>query len=94
LCGFFVGVIAGSGLSELSSYDGAASALVLEKLLQQAREEQRQAIEACTQVEARLTTARTEQRQIERERDEALRRIRELQTGLDDAVGRLQRLRK
>jgi hypothetical protein len=94
LCGFFVGAIAGSGLSEFSSYDRPASSLVLEKLLQQAREEQRQAIEACTQVEARLATARTEQRQIEQERDEALRRIRELQTGLDDAVGRLQRLRK
>lgn len=93
VCGFLLGVIAGSGLSEFS-YDRPASSLVLEKLLQQAHEERRQAIQACADAKSQLLDARDERQQFERERDEALRRVREMQAGLDDALETLQRLRQ
>lgn len=90
---FTLGIIAGTGLKEFS-YDRPASSLVLEKLLQQAREERRQATQACAEAKSQLVDARDEGRQFQRERDEALGRVRELQVGLDEAIRSLQRLRQ
>ena len=93
ICGFLLDVIAGSGLSEIS-YDRPASSLVLEKLLQQAHEERLQAIQACAVATSQLVDARDEHQQFERERDEALRRVREMQAGFDEAIRRLQELKR
>lgn len=92
-CGVLVGVLAGSGLTELS-YDRSASVLLLEKRLEKANEEKQQAIEARDEAESLLAAAHDERRRIERERDEARRRIGELQAGLEDAVRRLSLLRQ
>lgn len=48
----------------------------------------------CAEAVAQLAALRREQQLIERERDEARRRFRQLQTGLDDAIRRLQGLRQ
>ena len=93
VCGLLFGVIAGTGLSEFS-YERPASSLVLEKLLQQAHEERRQATQACDEARSQLVDARDEGRQFQRERDEALGRVRELQAGLDEAIRSLQRLKR
>jgi hypothetical protein len=88
-----LGIMAGSVLSEFS-YEHPASVLVLKELLQQAREERRQAVEACAEARSKLVDASDERRQLQRERDESLERVREMQAGLDEALERLQRLRQ
>jgi hypothetical protein len=91
-CGFILGVIVGSGLSEFS-YERPASVLVLKELLQQAREELRQAVNACAEARSQLVDASDERRHLQRERDEAPERVHEMQAGLDETLKRLQRLR-
>lgn len=90
-CGFLLGVLLATAASEFDQRP-SASVLYLEKLLQRSREETQQSEQARAAAESELAAARIERRQIKRERDEAQRRLRQLQDGLNDAVERLQRL--
>ena len=93
VCGLITGLFVGLGLGELT-HDRRASAIMLEKLLEKATEEKRQAMEDKTAAEERLAAAGAERRQIERERNELRRRLSDIQLGLDETVLRLERLRQ